>query len=34
MAEDWRIVKMLLAGNVPYEFREYAKLLRRVGSGN
>lgn len=28
-----RIVKMLLAGNVPYEFQEYAKLLRRVGLG-
>lgn len=28
-----RVVKMLLAGNVPYEFREYAKLLRRVGLG-
>lgn len=28
-----RIVKMLLAGNVPYEFKEYAKLLRRVGLG-
>lgn len=28
-----RVVKMLLAGNVPYEFREYARLLRRVGLG-
>ncbi len=28
-----RVVKMLLAGNVPHEFKEYAKLLRRVGLG-
>jgi hypothetical protein len=28
-----RIVEMLLAGNVPREFREYAKLLRRIGIG-
>lgn len=25
---------MLLAGYVPYEFKEYAKLLRRVGIGS
>ena len=24
---------MLLAGNVPHEFKEYAKLLRRIGVG-
>lgn len=29
-----RIVKMLLAGMVPREFREYSKLLRRVGVGS
>ena len=29
-----RIVGMLLAGYVPYEFKEYAKLLRRVGIGS
>jgi len=28
-----RIVHMLRVGNVPREFREYAKLLRRVGLG-
>jgi hypothetical protein len=28
-----RLVKMMLAGNVPHEFREYKKLLRRVGLG-
>ncbi|WP_223266754.1 hypothetical protein [Luteimonas gilva] len=26
-----RIVDMLIAGNVPREFREYAKLLRKIG---
>ena len=26
-----RIVEMLLAGNVPREFREYKKLLRKIG---
>jgi len=26
-----RIVAMLLAGNVPREYREYARLLRKVG---
>ena len=29
-----RIVAMLLAGNVPREYREYARLLRRVGFEN
>ncbi|HTB63480.1 MAG TPA: hypothetical protein VK737_07815 [Opitutales bacterium] len=29
-----RIVEMLLAGNVPWEFREYAKLLRHIGIGD
>jgi hypothetical protein len=29
-----RIVKMLLNGNVPHEFQQYAKLLRRIGLGN
>jgi hypothetical protein len=29
-----RIVAMLLVGNVPREFREYARLLRRVGFEN
>ena len=28
-----RVLSMLIAGNVPREFREYAKLLRRVGVG-
>lgn len=28
-----RIVGMLIAGMVPYEFKEYAKLLRRIGLG-
>jgi hypothetical protein len=28
-----RVVRMLLAGYVPHEFKEYAKLLRRVGVG-
>jgi hypothetical protein len=26
-----RIVKMLIAGNTPHEFREYAKLVRHLG---
>jgi hypothetical protein len=29
-----RTVHMLLAGSVPREFREYAKLLRHVGVGS
>ncbi len=29
-----RVVNMLLAGIIPYEFKEYAKLLRRVGLGS
>jgi hypothetical protein len=29
-----RIVGMLLAGSVPREFREYSKLLRRIGVGS
>jgi hypothetical protein len=29
-----RIVHMLLTGNVPHEYKEYAKLLRKVGIGN
>jgi hypothetical protein len=29
-----RVVRMLLAGIVPREFREYSKLLRRVGIGS
>jgi len=28
-----RIVSMFLAGNVPHEFKEYAKLLRKIGLG-
>jgi hypothetical protein len=28
-----RIVRMLLAGSVPREFREYTKLLRHIGVG-
>ncbi len=28
-----RVVQMLLAGNVPREFKQYAKLLRRIGFG-
>jgi hypothetical protein len=28
-----RLVKMMLSGNVPHEFREYKRLLRRVGLG-
>lgn len=26
-----RIVTMLLHGNVPHEYQEYAKLLRKIG---
>ncbi len=29
-----RIVEMMAKGMVPREFREYAKLLRRIGMGN
>jgi hypothetical protein len=28
-----RVVGMLVAGHVPHEFREYAKLLRKIGLG-
>ena len=28
-----RVIGMLIAGHVPHEFREYAKLLRTVGVG-
>jgi hypothetical protein len=28
-----RILGMLVAGQVPYEFKQYAKLLRRIGLG-
>jgi hypothetical protein len=28
-----RVITMLIAGHVPHEFREYAKLLRKVGVG-
>jgi hypothetical protein len=28
-----RIAKLFLAGQIPHEFREYAKLLRHVGLG-
>jgi hypothetical protein len=28
-----RLVMMLLAGNVPHEYKQYAKLLRKVGVG-
>jgi hypothetical protein len=28
-----RILAMLVAGQVPHEYREYAKLLRRIGRG-
>jgi hypothetical protein len=31
--DEKRIVGMLLAGNVPHEFKEYSKLLRRIGVG-
>ncbi|NUM54071.1 MAG: hypothetical protein HUU46_10545 [Candidatus Hydrogenedentes bacterium] len=26
-----RVVEMLARGNIPYEFRDYAKLLKRIG---
>jgi hypothetical protein len=26
-----RLVSMLLAGNVPHEYKEYAKLLKKLG---
>jgi hypothetical protein len=29
-----RIVGMLLAGNVPHEFKQYVKLLRTIGIGD
>jgi len=29
-----RIVKMLLSGDVPHEYQQYAKLLRLIGLGN
>ena len=29
-----RVVRMLLAGSVPREFKEYSKLLRRIGLGS
>ena len=29
-----RVVRMLLAGSVPREFKEYSKLLRRIGWGS
>jgi hypothetical protein len=28
-----RVIGMLIAGHVPHEFRDYAKLLRRIGVG-
>lgn len=28
-----RIVTMLISGNVPHEYKEYAKLLRKIGVG-
>ena len=28
-----RVISMLVAGDIPHEFREYAKLLRKVGTG-
>jgi hypothetical protein len=28
-----RVIGMLVAGHIPHEFREYAKLLRNVGTG-
>jgi hypothetical protein len=28
-----RVIGMLLAGHVPREYREYAKLLRKIGAG-
>jgi hypothetical protein len=29
-----RVIHMLLRGNVPHEYKEYAKLLRKVGIGS
>ena len=29
-----RLVAMILSGNVPHEFREYKKLLRKIGLGS
>jgi hypothetical protein len=29
-----RIVSMLIAGNVPHEYKEYAKLLKKIGLGS
>jgi hypothetical protein len=29
-----RVIGMLVAGHVPHEFREYAKLLRKIGVGD
>lgn len=29
-----RLVDMLLAGNVPHEYKQYAKLLKRIGLGS
>ncbi len=29
-----RVVEMLIAGNTPREYREYAKLVRRIGAGD
>ncbi len=29
-----RIVQMLVNGNVPHEFKQYAKLLRKIGVGD
>lgn len=29
-----RIISMLLTGNVPHEYKEYAKLLKKIGLGS
>lgn len=29
-----RLIEMLLSGNVPHEYKQYAKLLKKVGVGN
>ena len=29
-----RLVSMLIAGNVPHEYRQYAKLLKKIGVGD
>jgi len=29
-----RVIEMLIAGNTPREYREYAKLVRRIGVGD